>query len=371
MIMINKLLLLLSVWIPFCTSTYDYYFIETENEQHLNGWYHRIAIDELPVTIRTQRDPKSVYRQYHHDNINYFLFSPVRGPDHNYKWMLMTSYPHGSYGVKLQHSGHCSELNQSIVHGTIQAMYVKLPAGWKEPHTNSQNSRAPWKHKFEYITSIVHLLHQQEEALQQSPNDISGETIKNLTEQYKLLEIQNQELVKNLKHFQKLINASTIKAEVNENLMAENERLQENINIFGSVVIMLVILIILFICAVLIALWRCHEQTVKMQKLQVMQRYENKPIERSNALSRRKLPCKQVNLIKNETVGRWAPEQFSDMLGNSQAIQDMIVGDIINDMQTEGDNNVDAKNEEHHRDSVIDDGTITRFEELVINGNKV
>ena len=102
--------------------------------------------------------------------------------------------------------------------------------------------------------------------------------------------------------------------------------------------ICIVILVILSIVyAVTVILWRCCSRKTKgdtVKKSHLKQRGEL--VQRLAKADSARI-AKQIKIEGIDTnVGRWQPEKFRDLLGNSEMVQNVLVDDIVHDMQTEG-----------------------------------
>eukprot|EP01084_Bolivina_argentea_P134412 237100_1 len=114
-------------------------------------------------------------------------------------------------------------------------------------------------------------------------------------------------------------------------------------------------------CLIIILILICSLRKEKIHSLERMHRYLNNS--RPVAYARKKSQAinQPVNLMqcKQQMQGRlpvsnWQPEAFSDMLDNTQMIEQMIVDDIVGEMHAEG-----AQNDDQPSDSEVNDGTKT------------
>ena len=100
-------------------------------------------------------------------------------------------------------------------------------------------------------------------------------------------------------------------------------------------IVIIVVLMILFV-PIAILKWRSSRGTKINRVNQMQQDAQRRPS--TQKLSK----CDDVAIaeMKNEgidtNIGRWQPERFRDLLGNSKMVQDILVDDIVHHMQTEG-----------------------------------
>ena len=122
----------------------------------------------------------------------------------------------------------------------------------------------------------------------------------------------------------------------------ELEKELDNLKMMRAVLIVAIAIIsILFIC--LLVLWSRSCRNAQIQRVHQMRQYVKKNEPQKSVLNKRGLvagPTKKE--MKQTIVSRWQPENFSDLLDNSQMVQNVIVDDIVNHMETEGLENVTA-----------------------------
>merc|ERR1712228_378420 len=118
------------------------------------------------------------------------------------------------------------------------------------------------------------------------------------------------------------------------------------------------IILIGFVCIMLAIANLYYCVFKKAQKHRVQQRHslvgtkkklnaesQIKPqLKRHHALNNLNLPSKRVKGEGNQTIlGRFEPESFSDAINNLPVVQEEVIDDIVEEMKTESDKNIDLE----------------------------
>ena len=131
-----------------------------------------------------------------------------------------------------------------------------------------------------------------------------------------------------------------------EEMHKKMEKLQGHLAHCEVIITILIIIVAVLICVCVLigALWYLSYRKSKLHRIQQMPRFVKRyEPQRSVLQQHRGQNLKVKREIKTEgdetIVARFEPEKFSDLLNKSQMVQNVIVDDIINDLQTAGVDN--------------------------------
>eukprot|EP01084_Bolivina_argentea_P256773 432444_1 len=277
--MCMQLFLLLVAWLSGVCQSDHYYWIVAKQNGDLSGWYHLISTP--PEQIQSQFNKVSeVYK--HGDMPHYFITWRPMVPG-NYHWALFDDQKSVIYQQNTSYLPY-PRINDTL----LETKYIRLP------HVDWNTLK-----------------------LMQTKSDIfyvSRAEFYNLTLQKEQLENDRKKL------FQQIVK-----------LHSEQKKY---VQMFLFVFIML-----LSICTILSIMWYRSWRKTKIYELQQANTRTCINYQQQNKIAKTD-KCIMSSQIKNESDnsknGLWCPEQFKDMLNNSEMVQNVIVDDIINDMQTEG-----------------------------------
>ena len=108
--------------------------------------------------------------------------------------------------------------------------------------------------------------------------------------------------------------------------------------------LIIIVAVLVCVCILIAALWYRSYRKSKIHRIQQIPRFVKKYEPQRSVLQQHRSQNLKVNReIQTEgdetIVARFEPEKFSDLLDNSQMVQNVIVDDIINDLQTAGVDN--------------------------------
>eukprot|EP01084_Bolivina_argentea_P051232 94231_1 len=343
-----QLLILVAYILPLhqCTQLKkkDYYWIFCLQTTSFNGWYEQKAIYSH-TPLYGPAIPKFHFKKlYKHIAKNHRFTVYRKLAEDVCKFQLVSEAPE----VTKNYTGtfRCSDL-KSIKTYHVMAQNLELTAGCTSIDLNlmQQTSEIFYKMRAE-IDASQYVIMNRSKLL-----DINHELVN-----YRVL-VQNHSS-ENQKLKQEIYNVSA----KNEALLDIIKHLQQNEK--GRMIAVAVSVVVSIICMVItvISIISCRNlQKSKIHHLKPMHEYvnDNKFIHNfkrdNNCSVEKSVDKKQIE--RHEIMGRWQHEPFSEMLDNSQMVQNVIMGDIVDDMQAEGhiQTQIDKK-----PDELILDGTLTR-----------
>ena len=103
----------------------------------------------------------------------------------------------------------------------------------------------------------------------------------------------------------------------------------------------MIIAVICIVCVIIAVLWCRSCKNAQLYRLQQMHKYvkNNKPPNDAIKVHSQDLQIIAQNGDEGKDLycTKWDPEKFSDVLNNSQVAQEVLVDDIVNDIETEGE----------------------------------